>query len=215
MNVDLTPKAIDPSNPEHVKLPSCESQGVSSYSITAAAQARARGDDYPALNCEQNGVAYGGLSSVLIPVEQTSLVSTFNIMVVVIIVLVLILIYYVMQLQKKQSCKSVRRPKSIQPANDPLDLSVVQDQSMQGFQVNRALLSDYDDYTDYMSYGNVPVHSSNSAVLAVGTYDGQTYIPNSSKNKLMRDALQKRLMGARSRTDDQSMVEYENARKMG
>lgn len=208
MNVDLTPKAIDPSNPEHVKLPSCESQGVSSYSITAAAQARARGDDYPPLNCEQNGVAYGGLSSVLIPVEQTSLVSTFNIMVVVIIVLVLILIYYVMQLQKKQSCKSVKRPKSIQPVNDPLDLSVVQDQSMEGFSVNRPV-------TDYMSYGNVPVHSSNSAVLAVGTYDGQTYIPNSSKNKLMRDALQKRLMGARSRTDDQSMVEYENARKMG
>lgn len=158
-----------------------------------------------------NNEFYGGLSSVLIPVEQTSLVSTFNIMVVVIIVLVLILIYYVMQLQKKQSCKSVRRPKSIQPIqpeNDPLDLSVVQDQSMEGFSVNRAV-------TDYMSYGNVPVHSSNSAVLAVGTYDGQTYIPNSSKNKLMRDALQKRLMGARSRTDDQSMVEYENARKMG
>lgn len=208
MNVDLTPKAIDPSNPEHVG-PVADSQNMPEESIYSK-QARLQRE-----NADYIGGTYGGLSSVLIPVEQTSLVSTFNIMVVVIIVLVLILIYYVMQLQKKQSCKSVRRSKSIQPVNDPLDLSVVQDQSMQGFQVNRALLSDYDDYTDYMSYGNVPVHSSNSAVLAVGTYDGQTYIPNSSKNKLMRDALQKRLMGARSRTDDQSMVEYENARKMG
>lgn len=166
-------------------------------------------EGFPPLKCTGNDdLAYGGLQSVLIPVEQASLLTTFNIMVAVILVLVLILIYYVMQLQKKQSCRAVKRRSQQVPEDDPLELNIVQDNSLQGFEVNKSV-------TDYMSYGNVPVHSSNSAVLPVGTYDGQTYIPNSSKNKLLRDALLTKEMGPRSQTDVQGMVEYEHARKMG
>lgn len=193
LNDDLAPKGgEDPQNPN---MPE-----ESPYSRAARLQRESQ--DYI------GGDMYGGLQSVLIPVEQVSLFSSFNIMVAVILVLVLILIYYVMQLQKKQSCRTTKRRSQVQSEDDPLQLSIVQDNSLQGFEVNKSL-------TDYMSYGNVPVHSSNSAVLAVGTYDGQTYIPNSSKNKLLRDALLTKEMGPRSQTDVQGMVEYEHARKMG
>lgn len=148
----------------------------------------------------------------LIPVQQPSLLSTFNIVVVLIIFLIIVMLYYVMQLQKSQSCQAIKPKKKVTPVVEEPEMDPInQDQSMEGFSATRPLSS-----TFYGSYGGVPVKSSNSAPMnSPNSYDGQTVIANSYKNKERADHLLKMDMGPRSLTDNMKSVEFEHARQMG
>ena len=169
----------------------------------------------PPVGGYEGGDYDGGADNVtkfLIPVQQPSLLSTFNIVVILVVFLVIVMLYYVMQLQTAQSCRAAKpKARKSQPVQEPEPEPIAQDQSMEGFSITNPLNS-----TFYGSYGGVPVKSSNSAPMnSPNSYDGQTVISNSYKNKERADHLNKMDMGPRSLTDNIKNVEYEHARKMG
>lgn len=203
------PRSI-PIDPKESLLPSGDLPTKSQWTLDAERvkqnESYIEGGDYD-----------GGADNVtkfLIPVQQPSLLSTFNIVVILVVFLVIVMLYYVMQLQTAQSCRATKpAAKKSQPVQEPEQEPepIAQDQSMEGFSITNPLSS-----TFYGSYGGVPVKSSNSAPMnSPNSYDGQTVISNSYKNKERADHLNKMDMGPRSLTDNIKNVEYEHARKMG